>query len=62
MAKEQTRWEDRTYYTLCKLPHRAIEEYFENGSRFGVKIEYARSDRPLATAGQLKTAEKYLTR
>jgi mannose-1-phosphate guanylyltransferase len=40
--------------------HRAIEEYFENGSRFGVKIEYARSDRPLATAGQLKTAEKYL--
>lgn len=41
--------------------HRTIEDYFEDGTRFGVKIEYARSDRPLATAGQLKTAEKYLT-
>lgn len=40
--------------------HRTIEDYFEDGARFGVKIEYARSDRPLATAGQLKTAEKYL--
>src|SRR5215467_7859135 len=40
--------------------HRAIEEYFENGTRFGVEIEYARSDRPLATAGQLKTAERHL--
>ncbi|MEW5840649.1 nucleotidyltransferase family protein [Nitrososphaera sp.] len=40
--------------------HRTIEDYFEDGSRFGVKIEYARSDRPLATAGQLKTAERFL--
>jgi mannose-1-phosphate guanylyltransferase len=40
--------------------HRTIEDYFEDGTRIGVKIEYARSDRPLATAGQLKTAEKYL--
>jgi mannose-1-phosphate guanylyltransferase len=40
--------------------HRTIEDYFEDGARFGVKIEYARSDRPLATAGQLKTAEEYL--
>src|SRR5919202_2613919 len=40
--------------------HRTIEDYFEDGSRFGIKIEYARSDRPLATAGQLKTAEKLL--
>jgi mannose-1-phosphate guanylyltransferase len=37
--------------------HRTIEDYFEDGSRLGIKIEYARSDRPLATAGQLKTAE-----
>jgi mannose-1-phosphate guanylyltransferase len=42
--------------------HRTIEDYFEDGTRFGVKIEYARSDRPLATAGQLKTAEKYIAR
>src|ERR671932_1415309 len=38
--------------------HRTIEDYFEDGARFGVRIEYARSERPLATAGQLKTAEK----
>jgi mannose-1-phosphate guanylyltransferase len=37
--------------------HRTIEDYFEDGSRLGIKIKYARSDRPLATAGQLKTAE-----
>ena len=40
--------------------HRTIEDYFEDGGRFGVTIEYARSERPLATAGQLKTAEKFL--
>ena len=40
--------------------HRTIEDYFEDGGRYGVKIQYARSDRPLATAGQLKTAEKLL--
>jgi mannose-1-phosphate guanylyltransferase len=38
--------------------HRTIEDYFEDGSRLGIKIEYARSDRPLATAGQLLTAKK----
>ncbi|HJT86109.1 MAG TPA: nucleotidyltransferase family protein [Nitrososphaeraceae archaeon] len=40
--------------------HRTIEDYFEDGGRFGIKISYARSERPLATAGQLKTAEKFL--
>lgn len=40
--------------------HRTIEDYFEDGARLGVEIEYARSERPLATAGQLKTAEKLL--
>lgn len=39
---------------------RSIEEYFGDGSRFGIDIEYAASDRPLATAGQLKTAEPLL--
>ena len=37
-----------------------IEDYFEDGSRFGVKIEYAVANRPLATAGQLKTAEDFI--
>jgi mannose-1-phosphate guanylyltransferase len=49
------------HIVLCvSYLHRTIEDYFEDGSRFGIKIEYARSDRPLATAGQLKTAEKLL--
>lgn len=40
--------------------HRSIEDYFEDGSRFGIKIKYSRSERPLATAGQLKTASKFI--
>lgn len=39
---------------------RRIEEYFEDGARFGIGIEYAVSDRPMSTAGQLKTAERYV--
>ena len=37
-----------------------IEEYFEDGEKLGVKIEYAVSNEPLATAGQLKTAEQFI--
>ena len=37
-----------------------IEDYFGDGEKFGVKIEYAVSNKPLATAGQLKTAEKFI--
>ena len=40
--------------------HETIEKYFEDGSKFGVKIEYAVSSKPLATAGQLKTAQKFI--
>ncbi len=36
---------------------KTIEDYFEEGKKFGVNIEYATSNKPLATAGQLKTAE-----
>ncbi|MEX2192141.1 MAG: nucleotidyltransferase family protein [Nitrosarchaeum sp.] len=39
---------------------KTIEDYFEDGKRFGVSIEYAVSNRPLSTAGQLKTAEKFI--
>ena len=39
---------------------RTIEDYFEDGTRLGVRIEYAVSDRPLSTAGQLKTAERFV--
>ena len=37
-----------------------IEDYFKDGKKFGVNIEYAISNKPLATAGQLKTAEKFI--
>jgi mannose-1-phosphate guanylyltransferase len=37
-----------------------IEDYFEDGKKFGVNIEYAISNKQLATAGQLKTAEKFV--
>ncbi len=40
--------------------HKTIENYFGNGKKFGVSIEYAVSKKPLATAGQLKTAEKLI--
>lgn len=41
---------------------KTIQDYFEDGGNFGVKIEYAVSKKPLATAGQLKTAEEFLTK
>jgi len=37
-----------------------IEDHFGDGERFGIKIEYAVSKKQLATAGQLKTAEKFI--
>ncbi len=40
--------------------HKTIEDYFGDGKKFGVKIEYAISSKPLATAGQLNTAEKFI--
>ena len=37
-----------------------IQNYFQDGKDFGVEIEYAIASKPLATAGQLKSAEKFL--
>ena len=37
-----------------------IQDYFKDGIKFGVNIEYAVSKKPLATAGQLKTAEEFI--
>ncbi len=39
---------------------RVIEDYFKDGEEFGVKISYARGNRPLGIAGQLKTARPFL--
>ena len=60
-SNSNSNFEAIDHIVLCvSYLHRTIEDYFEDGSRFGIKIEYARSERPLATAGQLKTAEKLL--
>ena len=37
-----------------------IEEYFGNGSQFGVRLYYSVEDTPLGTAGAVKNAERYL--
>ena len=62
--------DDITKHTLCEYFEsdltlntdilKKIEDYFGDGKKFGVKIEYAISNKPLATAGQLKTAEKFI--
>lgn len=45
-------------FVLCvSYLRKTIEDYFEDGSRFGIEIQYANANRPLATAGQLKTAQ-----
>ncbi|MBA2287678.1 MAG: NTP transferase domain-containing protein [Ktedonobacteraceae bacterium] len=38
-----------------------IEDYFGNGSHFGMRITYSREDTPLGTAGSVKNAEEQLT-
>lgn len=39
---------------------KTIEDYFGDGSKFDVNIEYAISEKLLGTAGQLKSAENFL--
>jgi len=39
---------------------RVIEDYFQGGEEFGVRIVYVRLKEPLGTAGQLKEAEEHL--
>ena len=40
-------------FVACGKEQDKIQEYFGNGSRFGVNIEYLREERPLGTAGAL---------
>ncbi len=47
-------------YVLTSYLSKFIESYFGDGSEFGVKIRYIRSDRPLGSGGQLKIAEPYV--
>src|SRR6478672_12933380 len=39
----------------------AIEDYFGDGSQFGMHINYSREEVPLGTAGSVKNAEELLT-
>ncbi len=45
--------------TLQYMP-KVIQEYFGNGSDFGVEIEYFIEEQPLGTAGSVKNAESFL--
>ncbi len=45
--------------TLHYLPD-IIKDYFHDGSKFGVKIDYLIEERPLGTAGSVKNAEDFL--
>ena len=37
-----------------------IENHFDDGKKYGVNIKYVKAKKPLGTAGQLKSAQKYL--
>ena len=37
-----------------------IEDYFGDGSQFGMKVHYSREETPLGTAGSVKNAEAFL--
>ena len=45
--------------TTCYQP-RAIEEYFGDGSRFGVEIAYVLESEPLGTGGAIKNCQRLL--
>ena len=45
--------------TLCYLPEMIID-YFQDGSEFGVNINYYIEDRPLGTGGSVKNADEFL--
>lgn len=47
--------------SVCYLPEK-ITEYFGNGEKFGVKIDYIYEvvDKPLGTAGSIAAAKKYV--
>ncbi len=50
---------DEVIFSLC-YKWNAFEEYFGDGSRFGVKIRYVVEESPLGTAGAIKNVESFL--
>jgi mannose-1-phosphate guanylyltransferase len=51
---------DEIILSCCYLPE-AIEAYFEDGRRFGVKLHYVFEEEPLGTAGAVKNAVHKVT-
>jgi mannose-1-phosphate guanylyltransferase len=50
-----------TEFVVCvAYLKKQIMDAFGDGTGLGVKIEYAEADSPLGTAGQLKTAERFI--
>jgi mannose-1-phosphate guanylyltransferase len=50
-----------TEFVVCvAYLKKQIMDEFGDGSALGVKIEYAESDSPMGTAGQLKTSERFI--
>lgn len=45
--------------TTCYLPE-SIEDYFDDGRAWGVRLHYVIEDRPLGTAGSVKNVATYL--
>jgi len=56
---ETLRYYNFTEIILCvsKQWSSYIHDYFNDGNRFNVKIEYSESDKPLGTAGEVKNAQ-----
>jgi NDP-sugar pyrophosphorylase family protein len=50
----------RRFVFLAGYLSKIIEEYFGNGSQFGIEIEYSVEKEPLGTGGALKNAEKFI--
>jgi len=50
---------DEIVLSTCYKPHK-IDKYFEDGKKFGVKINYITEESPLGTAGAIKNAEDFL--
>lgn len=49
---------DEIVLSTCYKPYK-IEEHFEDGKKFGVKISYISEDVPLGTAGAIKNAQRF---
>jgi NDP-sugar pyrophosphorylase family protein len=51
-----------TEFVVCvAYLKKQIIDAFGNGAELGVRIDYAEADSPLGTAGQLKTAERFIS-